>query len=244
MKRRSSFVVDLTSHFDFIQLENGLFWMILWKAWPWRLCLSLSDYQKWTFGQVANSQFHSHLPHGTRSLTESDIVNVIQDIVRPDRSKIQRKKIQQLLVVVRLWIVSFRFPSQPIRSTRFVEFYLFHSVNTTLEFRFKIRSELLVETCLCSLTKAKHGVPQCHWTLSHNLGYLNLTSYGVSALEHPWINRKWYSKYTRSMLKWTAGSILECLLSPLRLTRSKTHSIILQMLVKQILRTLQKSSIL
>ena len=25
MKRRSSFVVDLTSHFDFIQLENGLF---------------------------------------------------------------------------------------------------------------------------------------------------------------------------------------------------------------------------
>ena len=38
----------------------------------------------------------------TRALTDVDTANVIQDIVRPDRSKIQRKKIQQLLVVVRL----------------------------------------------------------------------------------------------------------------------------------------------
>ena len=173
---------------------------------PW---LSLSDYQKWTFGQVANLPFYSRLPHGTRALTDSDIANVIPDTdVRSDCMKIQRKKIQQLLVVARLWTVSFRFPSKPIITSHFVEFYLFQEVNGTLEFRFKIRSELLVASCLCSLTNVKHAVPQCHGTLLHNLGWNpNPTSYGVSALEHPWINRKWYSKYTRSMLKWTAGSI-------------------------------------
>lgn len=131
--------------------------------------LSLSDYQKWTFGQVANLPFYFRLPHGTKALTDGDIAHVITDIVRSDCTKIQRKKIQQLLVVARLWTVSFRFPSQPIVSSRFVEFYLFQVVNGTLEFRFEIRSELLVATWLCSLTNVKHAVPQCHWTLLHNL---------------------------------------------------------------------------
>ena len=105
------------------------------------------------------------------------------------RSKIQRKKIQQLLVVARLWTVSFQlncFPFQPIRSPNFVEFYLLKFVNGTLEFRFKIRSELLVGTWLCSLTNVKHVV---RWTLSDHLDYPKLSDsnllkpkdYGVSA---------------------------------------------------------------
>ena len=92
------------------------------------------------------------------------------------RSKIQRKKIQQLLVVARLWTVSFRFPSKPIITSHFVEFYLFQEVNGTLEFRFKIRSELLVASCLCSLTNVKHAVPQCHGTLLDNLGWSEIES--------------------------------------------------------------------
>ena len=87
------------------------------------------------------------------------------------RSKIKRKKIQQLLVVTWLWTFSFRFPSQPIRSSCFVEFYsfyLFQAANSSHEFRFKNRSELLVETWLCSLTNVKHVV---RWTLSDYLGY-------------------------------------------------------------------------
>ena len=122
MKRRWSFVVDLTSHFDNIQLENGL--SIFYFEWsfgkhdledlPW---LSLSDYQNyWTFGQVANLPFYSHLVlMGPRTGLWRTVT-----LLTSFTTKIQRKKIQQLLVqllvVARLWTVSFHFPSQPIRT--------------------------------------------------------------------------------------------------------------------------------
>ena len=131
---------------------------------PW---LSLSDYQKWTFGQVANLPFYSRLPHGTRALTDGDIANVIPDIVRSDKNP--RKEDSTAACgcsIVNSFLSAELFSVSTNKIPHFVEFYLLKFVNGTLEFRFKIRSELLVGTWLCSLTNVKHVV---RWTPSDHL---------------------------------------------------------------------------
>ena len=150
-----------------------LFWMIFWKAWPWRPSLTEPVGLSELLNFRSSCQFailFTFGPHGTtdRALTDSDIANVIpfENPKKEDSTAACGCSIVNSFLSAELFSVSAN------KIPCFVEFYLLKFVNGTLEFRFKIRSELLVGTWLCSLTNVKHVV---RWTLSDNLGYLRLS---------------------------------------------------------------------
>ena len=156
-----------------------LFWMILWKAWPWRPSLTepvglskllnfrsscqfaifILIWSSWDHEQPGQG-FDGHW-HCWRHSFENPKK---EDSTAACSAACGCSIVNSFL--------SFSVSANKI--PHFVEFYLFDG---TLQFRFRIRSELLVGTWLCSLTNVKHVV---RWTLFDNLGYLRLSDSPVS----------------------------------------------------------------
>ena len=145
-----SFFVDLTSHFDNIQLEN---WIISFgKRW---VSDDLETLLSWDCRIIKNVKLSVKLPivhlfsaswddsriSITRALTDVDIVNVIQDILRSWRSKNPNKEDSTAACG---WLIVNDFLSVSFSANHIPVFHWFLFVpcrqwfnSCTLEFRIK-----------------------------------------------------------------------------------------------------------